>query len=117
MARKWKPQPVRGLLTKLGTPRGDQDGVPLAFRKTADAAVEFVRLDGTTGSASYWARLATHKHWGVDLERRVYVALVLEVEQHGAARTHTGKWDTARGTGYTVRECEPPAVPLWVTSS
>jgi hypothetical protein len=117
MARKWRPQPVRGLLTKLGRERGDADGVPLAFRRTEDGSVEFVRRDGTTGRASYWARLATHKHWGVDVERREYVALALHVESStGAVGLHTGRWDTARGVAFTVRECDPPAPPLWATA-
>jgi hypothetical protein len=117
MARAWKPRPIRGLLTKLGGSRGDSDGVPVAFRRSTDGSVEFVRRDGTTGRASYWARLATHKHWGVDLERRAYVALVLLVEDSGGVqRVHTGRWDTARGVAWTVRECEPPAPPLWAST-
>lgn len=110
MARRWRPQPLGGALSKLaGSGRGPAP-TPLAFRSAPDGSVAYRRMDGTAGRASYWARKGPATVWGVDVETRSFVALELHVTKAGEdwSSVHRSDWDRAQGVAFEVVEFADP---------
>lgn len=106
-ARTWRPEPLGGLLTRLGSHRG-QPPVPRAFRRDSGGAIPFRRSTGTIGRASYWCALSASRVWAVDTVTRAFVALELHVSRSdGTWARWTDSWDSAVGVSWEAREWCP----------